>query len=67
MKKSSIIDALNERLDNLEKWRKAGLKKKENKEDEEVCPACGADLLFVEEGIVYCSKCKEYYEQETEE
>ena len=71
MEKSSIIEALKERLDELEKWRKVtGTKKKETKEkkeDEDVCPVCGGDLLFVEDNIVYCSKCKEYYEMGTKE
>ena len=66
MEKSKIIEALKERLDELEKWRTAtSSKKKEKKEDEDVCPICGGDLLFVEDNIVYCSKCKEYYEMGT--
>ena len=66
MEKSSIIEALKERLDDLEKWRKGTSgKKKESKEDEDVCPICGGDLLFVEDNIVFCSKCKEYFEMGT--
>ena len=72
MEKSKVIDALKERLDKLEIWqkeknepedKKKGSSKK-SKEDEEVCPECGGDLLFVEDGIVYCSVCKEYFEEE---
>lgn len=71
MEKSDIISALQGRLDELEKWRaeKAEPKKKSSinqKEDEEVCPNCGSDLLFVEENTVYCPKCKEYFEKDDE-
>jgi rRNA maturation endonuclease Nob1 len=68
MKKTGIIDALKNRIDALEKWQKgkAGNKKKEL-EDEDVCPVCGSDLLFIEEGIVYCKKCDQYYEPGEEE
>lgn len=69
MEKSNIIAALLERVDKLEKWRtekkeSATKKKPEGKKeaDEEVCPVCGGDLLFVEEGIVFCSKCDQYFE-----
>lgn len=71
MEKSKIISALQERLDKLEIWKEENAeevdkdKKKDSakqKEDEEVCPNCGADLLFVEENIVYCPKCKDYFE-----
>lgn len=75
MKKSTIMTGLIERLDKLEQWRKAkgddedaGKRKgKKSKEDEEVCPNCGGDLQFVEDGIVFCPKCDEYFEQEGEE
>jgi ribosomal protein L37AE/L43A len=66
MEKSNIISALKERLDKLEGWKEKVAKKKEGKKekaDEEVCPICGNDLLWVEEGIVFCKKCNEYYEQ----
>jgi RNA polymerase subunit RPABC4/transcription elongation factor Spt4 len=72
MEKSGIINALHERIDALEKWR-AERKEPEDKKkgkpktppvDEEVCPVCGSDLLFVEEGVVYCPKCKQYFEHE---
>lgn len=61
MEKSSIIEDLKARLENIEK----GLKKKNDtkrKEDEDVCKNCGGDLQFVEDNIVYCPKCKEYFE-----
>jgi len=32
--------------------------------DEDVCPVCKGDLRYVEEGIVYCPACEEYYEWE---
>jgi uncharacterized protein with PIN domain len=68
MEKSKIITEMTDRIDSIEehlkKLVKAPAKKKGKKEevDEEVCPECGGDLLFVEEGIVYCNKCSEYYE-----
>lgn len=69
MKESNIINELQDRLTNIEK-RIKGIKDKkppkETKEDEEVCPECGGDLLFVEEGVVFCPKCKKYYEEEEE-
>ena len=71
MEKSKIIDALVERLDVLEKWRKEKSEPEDKKAaakkakvDEEVCPECGGDLLFVEDGIVFCPVCKEYFEEE---
>ena len=71
MEKSEIINALKERLDAVEKWQ-AGKSEPEDKKaaakkppvDEEVCPECGGDLLFVEDGIVFCPVCKEYFEEE---
>ena len=69
MEKSKIMEGLFARLTDLEKWRKEEVpkRKKKEKEDEEVCPNCGGDLLAVEDGIVYCSKCKEYFEEEKED
>jgi uncharacterized Zn finger protein (UPF0148 family) len=72
MEKSNIITALKERLDSIETWRKDLTEKKKKsskkqKEDEDVCPECGNDLLFVEEGIVMCPKCNEYFEIGEEE
>lgn len=73
MEKSDIINALKERLDALEEWRterKEPEEKKKNAKkatvDEEVCPVCAADLLFVEEGIVFCPKCELYFEYKEE-
>jgi len=70
MEKSNIITEITQRLVNLEEAVKGTKKKpagkKGNKPDEEVCPECGGDLLWVEDGVVYCSKCKEYYEAEEE-
>ena len=63
MEKSKIMEALFERIGKLEDWRKKGESKgKKQKEDEDVCLTCGGDLQFVEDGIVYCPKCKEYFE-----
>ena len=62
MKKSSVIEDLQKEIALL----KDAMKPKQ-KEDEEVCEQCGGDLEFVEEGIVYCPKCKEYYEVEEDE
>ena len=72
MEKTNIIDDINERLHKLEEYYKAKppAKKKSEKKmevDEDVCPECGSDLLFVEDGIVFCSKCKQYYELKEEE
>jgi uncharacterized protein with PIN domain len=73
MEKSDIINKMTGRLDDIEehlkKLVKAPGKKKGKKPevDEEVCPECGSDLLFVEEGIVFCNKCSEYYEMANEE
>jgi len=74
MEKSGIIDAIKERLVELEKWRADKKESEDKKEktkrstvDEEVCPICGGDLLFVEDGIVYCQKCKQYFEYEGRE
>jgi ribosomal protein L37AE/L43A len=70
MKESNVIDQMQNRLTDIEN-RIKGIKDKkptkENKEDEDVCPKCGGDLLFVEEGIVFCPKCKKYYEEGEEE
>jgi uncharacterized protein with PIN domain len=67
MKKSNIIDEITERLHNLEEnikgIKKPAPKKKKEEVDEDVCPTCGGDLLFVEDGIVYCPTCKEYFEE----
>ena len=75
MKKSNVIEELHGRLDKLEMWQQeeADIKEKQGKgkkkkstEDEDVCPKCGGDLVFVEDGIVYCPKCKDFYEEEEE-
>jgi uncharacterized protein with PIN domain len=73
MEKSKIITEMTGRLDDIEEYLKklvkVPAKKKGKKEgvDEEVCPECGGDLLFVEDGIVFCNKCSEYYEIADEE
>ena len=41
-----------------------GNDKNAEEEDEDVCPVCGSDLYEDEEGILYCHKCKEWYEKE---
>jgi uncharacterized protein with PIN domain len=41
--------------------------KKAEKKEEDVCPECGGDLEYVEDGVVYCSHCKQYYDIEEEE
>ena len=64
MKKSSVIEGLMERIDILEKWRKGDKKKEDKPEDEDVCPVCGGNLDEIDEEIVYCSKCKQYYDLE---
>ena len=69
MEKSKIIETLEDRLAAIEKWKKTTSEdldkdKHKGKADEEVCPNCGGDLLFVEDGIVYCPKCKDYFEEE---
>jgi uncharacterized protein with PIN domain len=57
--KSTVITDLEERIKELE------AKKKEKKEeDEDVCPECGGDLNFVEDGVAICPKCNIYYEVE---
>jgi uncharacterized protein with PIN domain len=73
MEKTDIINKMTVRLDSIEEHLKKLVKAPGNKKgkkpevDEEVCPECGGDLLFVEEGIVYCNKCSEYYEIADEE
>ena len=72
MEKSNIITELSERLVDVEEKLKTIVKtpKKKSKKpevDEDVCPECGGDLLFVEDGIVYCRKCSEYYELKEED
>lgn len=39
----------------------------EHNEDKDVCGECGGDLSFIEDGVVYCPACKQYYEMDTEE
>jgi uncharacterized protein with PIN domain len=57
--KSTVITDLEERIKELES------KKKEKKEeDEDLCPECGGDLNYVEEGVAICPKCNIYYEVE---
>lgn len=58
--KSSVIEDMRKELEAL----KAANKKEV---DDTVCPECGADLTFVEDNVVYCKKCDEYYEVEEEE
>ena len=64
MKKNNTIADLQAKVALLEE---AGKSKSKSKEDETVCPVCAGDLEYVEEGIVYCPKCKDYYEVDTEE
>lgn len=61
MKKTGIISAMQAEIAAL----KEAAKPKE-KDDDMVCPDCGSDLLVVEDNVVYCEKCKEYYELEEE-
>lgn len=42
-------------------------KSKEKKEEDVVCEECGGDLEYVEDGVVYCEHCKQYYDVEEEE
>ena len=75
MEKSNIITEISERLVDVEEKLKTIVKAPKKKStntkkpevDEEVCPECGGDLLFVEDGIVYCRKCSEYYELKEED
>jgi uncharacterized protein with PIN domain len=62
MKKNTTIEAMQAEILAL---KEAG-KKKEKKEDETVCPECGGDLEYVEDGVVYCEDCKQYYDVEEE-
>lgn len=39
-------------------------KKKEEEEDELVCPECGGDVYEVEDGAYFCEECKKYFEEE---
>ena len=64
MKKTNVITDMKAQIVALQEAVKG---KKESKEDETVCPVCAGDLEYVEEGVVYCPKCKEYYEVDTEE
>ena len=59
MKKSTVIVDLEERIKQLE-----GEKKPDKKDI--VCEECGGDLEYVEEGVVYCPHCEQYYEVEEE-
>ena len=47
-----------------EKEEKKEEKEEKEEEDEDVCPVCGSDLLEVEDGMLYCESCEEYYERE---
>lgn len=68
MKKSTIISDMQLEIMALKELAAGkGKEKKGKKEDEDVCPTCGGDLEYIEEGIVYCPVCKEYYEIEEEE
>lgn len=55
MKKSGILEDIHKRLKELEE---------KPEEDETVCPECGSDLYEVEEGVLWCDKCKQAYETE---
>lgn len=67
MKKNTIIADMQAEILALKEANSKKGKDKKKKEDEDVCEECGGDLEFVEEGIVYCPKCKQYYEYEEEE
>lgn len=57
----SRLDKLIDEADALRSKSKEG---KAQKEDEDVCPLCGSDLLELEDGMLYCESCEEYYERE---
>jgi ribosomal protein L37AE/L43A len=59
MKKNTTIANMQAEIVAL---KEAQGKKKEKKDD--VCPDCGGDLEYVEEGVVYCSHCDQYYDVE---
>jgi uncharacterized protein YbaR (Trm112 family) len=63
MKKNSTIEEMQKEIALLKELKD----KKKEKEDETVCPECGSDLEYVEDGVVYCSHCKQYYDVEEEE
>ena len=62
MEKTNVIKEIMDRLGKVEKFMKGTKKDKGSKADEDVCPECGGDLVFVEQGVVFCPKCNEYYE-----
>jgi len=70
MEKTNIINELRDRIMDIEKKlasKKKFTSEKKSEVDEDVCPECGSDLLFVEDGIVFCSKCKQYFELKGDE
>ena len=68
MEKTNVIKEITERLGKVEKFMKTPKKDKgKKKADEDVCPECGGDLVFVDQGIVFCPKCNEYYESDLED
>jgi uncharacterized Zn finger protein (UPF0148 family) len=65
MKKNTTIEDMQKEIAALKE--QAAAKKDKSGKDEDVCPDCGGDLEFVEDGVVYCSHCKQYYDIEEEE
>ena len=63
MKKNTTIEEMQAEIVAL----KEAANKKPDKKEDVVCPGCGGDLEYVEEGVVYCSHCKQYYDVEEEE
>jgi len=65
-RKDEVIERLIDRQQTLldreiKDGEKEDLNDKDAEEDDTVCPECGSDLFEVEEGVLFCEKCKDYY------
>lgn len=64
MKKNSTIEDIQAEIKAL---KELAAKAPSEKKNDDVCPECGSDLEYVEDGVVYCPHCKQYYDYEEEE
>lgn len=69
LKLETRLDRADKKLDKFvaqaDAMRKDKLKETPKEDvDEDVCPECGSDLYDIGEGLLFCEKCNEYYEDE---